>query len=470
MTPEPIFRGSAKEWPTFAEPVTTPARVVTAPARVVATEPSVSAVVEANPAPEPFWQRTFDPWLEALLSKERAPACAGDCDSGTACRACELRPGPSRHGWQNAWPEPPGVWVPTDNATPLRRVGPHVLGTPAEKPAHRRHQPDFDPAIHVPETWPDLKAADERHQRERFGARPLAEISTDPPPPLLIDRLDPEGHSILYGTGGVGKGTLAAWWTVQLVRAGRRVLIVDYENHPGEWARRIHGLGGADAVAGVVHVAPLTAAWQGVRGPLWQQAEELRNLAAQTGSDYVVIDSIVPACAGFDPMKPEAAALYAGGLELIEYPALSLAHVTKAEELRYPFGSAFWHNLARTTWSLKREGEGAILAHRKHNNYASLGKFVVNVTWLDDLPREVWEQGYSLALGDRIDEALGSGALSVAEIVALLNEDVDDDEDRVKANSVRTSLRRGLTATAKKPQRYTVEGTDDSAKYRRVTA
>ncbi len=303
----------------------------------------------------------------------------------------------------------------------------------------------------------------------RYGARPLAEVNREPPPPLLIDRLDPEGHSILFGPGGVGKGIQASWWIVQLVQAGHRVLILDYENHPTEWARRIFGLGGQDALAGVVHVAPLTAAWKALRGPLWRQAEDIAALAAWAAADYLVIDSIVPACAGFDPLKPEAAALYAGGLELIGLPALSLAHVTKAEDLRYPFGSAFWHNLARTTWSLSRESEQTILAHRKHNNYAAVGKLVVGVTWWEGMPREVWEKGYSLALADRMDEVLGVTAMTVAEIVAALNADVDEGEKAVKTDSVSKVLRRGIEATARRPQRYTIEGTGDGARYRRVS-
>lgn len=300
---------------------------------------------------------------------------------------------------------------------------------------------------------------------ERLGAHTLDTLSADPPAPLLVDRLDPDGHTILYGTGGVGKGVLTAWWTVQLVRAGHRVLILDYENHPGEWARRIGGLGTAPELAAVIWAAPLTAEWQSKRGPLWVQAEDVRALAEATGATFVVVDSIVPACAGVDPMKPEAVSLYAGALEYIGRPVLSLAHVTKAEDLRYPFGSAFWHHLARTTWSLKRDGERAILAHRKHNNYASLGRFVVTTTWTDDKPGEVWERGYTAALADRIAEVLGSEALTITEIVDRLAEDEDGDGETVKANSVRTALRRGI----RDPQRFTVESTGPNARYRAVS-
>jgi hypothetical protein len=189
-------------------------------------------------------------------------------------------------------------------------------------------------------------------------------------------------------------------------------------------------------------------------------------LADAVHADVLVVDSIVIACAGFDPMKPETPALYAAGLELIGRPVLSLAHTTKTEDLRYPFGSAFWHNLARTTWSLKRDGERAILQHRKHNNYESQGRFVVTMSWRDGLLREVWEQPFNVVLADRIDEALGDEWLRLEQIIERLNGDVEDDGELVKANSVRKALVRGIRS----PQRYTIEGSGATARYRRIEA
>ena len=322
---------------------------------------------------------------------------------------------------------------------------------------------DYGPRL-VEDGWEEVFPRRGIDHIERLGAEPLSEISTDPPAPLLLNRLDPEGHTILYGTGGVGKGVIAAWWIAEMVRAGHRVLVVDYENHPSEWARRVVGLGGPDRLIDVLHVAPLTAAWGSVRGPMWVQAPDLRELAQDWQATYLVIDSIVPACAGFDPMKPEAAALYAGGLEYIGLPALSLAHVTKAEELTYPFGSAFWHHLARMTWSLKRDGERAILQHRKHNNYPALGRFVMTVSWHEDLPREVWEQGYSVALADAIAEVLEAEPdRTVAQLVAQLNEGLDEDREAVKADSVSKALRRGLGGLE---PRFAVTGSGSSSTWR----
>jgi hypothetical protein len=287
---------------------------------------------------------------------------------------------------------------------------------------------------------------------ERLGARALHIIPTDPPPPMLLDRLDPTGHTILYGTGGVGKGTLSASWIVGMLNAEKRILIVDYENHPDEWARRIHGMGAADLMERVLHVAPLTAQWKGRRGAIWDQADDLRQLARQFEADHLVIDSIVPACGATDALKPEAASQYAGALEYIGTPALSLAHVTKADDLRYPFGSIFWHNLARTTWSLKADGATVILAHRKHNNYARVAPQKVEVTWdQQGVPVDLWEKSYSEDLTRRISAALVGDPLTVKQLVDRLDEEnTDDDAEPTKADTVSKALRRGAKASPPK--------------------
>jgi len=302
-------------------------------------------------------------------------------------------------------------------------------------------------------------------QRERFGGRPLSTIPADPPAPLLVDRLDPLGHTILYGTGGSGKGTLATWWIARLVRTGHRVVILDYENHPDEWARRYAGLAGATGAADILHLAPLTAGWGGDRGALWQQMIDVGQLLEAWHATIVVVDSIVAACGGADPIDPGTAALYAGALEYLGRPTLSLAHVTKAEALAYPFGSVFWHNLARFTWSLALDGPKLTLVNRKHNNYPSAGRFVVDVTWREDLPREVREQGYSAALAERIDEVLGADELTAEQIIARIADELEEDESAPKTDSVRKVLRRGLTSN---PARYSVTGEGASANFRRV--
>ena len=74
------------------------------------------------------------------------------------------------------------------------------------------------------------------------------------------------------------------------------------------------------------------------------------------------------------------------------------------------------------------------------------------VTWRDDLPREVWEEGFSTVLADRIAEAIGPDVIELDEIVERLNVDVDEGEQKVKKDSVRKALARGI------PDRFTLSG------------
>ena len=278
----------------------------------------------------------------------------------------------------------------------------------------------------------------------RTGAHCLAEVSTAPAPAPLLGYLDPQGHTILHGTGGVGKGTLTAELIVDLVAAGHRVLLVDYEGHPEEWARRISGLGGAKGLAAVLYVSPSSSGWTGRRGAIWDQAPDLQSLAVEWGATYMVLDSIVPACGRTDPLKPEAAGQYAAAIVGIGLPALSLAHVTKADNAAYPFGSIFWHNLARMSWSLTRDGETVQLVCCKANSYGHLGRFVVSTTWFEGGLGEVALTPCSVVLADRIAEAIATDRLTLPEVVAHLNE--DEVGGQVKTDSVRTALRRGHKA------------------------
>jgi hypothetical protein len=276
-----------------------------------------------------------------------------------------------------------------------------------------------------------------------LGRRYAGWLPTDPPAPLLLDRLDPSGHSILFGPGGVGKGTVAAYWTTQLVQDGHRVLIVDYESHPDEWGRRLYGLGLDDASA-VSYVAPFGVEWQGKRGSLWEQANDLRSLVEQDAIGYVIVDSAVYACAGKDPIDANVAAAYSSGVQMIGTPVLSLAHVNRSKDMRQPFGSAFWHNGARVTWSMEEDGEGAaLLTMRKSNNYRRVAKVRVETTWLDDLPRSVLERPYHVAIADRIRTILERQPLTAPAITAALNESRSEEDKAVEQNYVRTVLSRG---------------------------
>lgn len=60
--------------------------------------------------------------------------------------------------------------------------------------------------------------------------------------------------------------------------------------------------------------APLADRYPGRHGPTWKEPETLYELAVEAEVTYVVVDSIVMACGGADPMDPGTPALYAGAL------------------------------------------------------------------------------------------------------------------------------------------------------------
>ena len=154
----------------------------------------------------------------------------------------------------------------------------------------------------------------------------------------------------------------------------------------------------------------------------------------------LVVDSIVPATGG-DPSDPTIPSRYFGALQRMGVPSLSLAHVTKVHDPTYPFGSAFWHNLARVTWSLMPKGEDILLTMRKSNNYQKPPAQTVIYTWQDGVLREVWERKASVVLLDRILEVLEDGPATTSDIAGMLNDGVPTGE-RVSVDTVGRTLRR----------------------------
>ncbi len=114
---------------------------------------------------------------------------------------------------------------------------------------------------------------------------------------------------MLFGPGDVGKGTLTSQWVTDLVRLGHTPLILDYENHPGEWSRRVRALGGPDVHAKAVYVAPNSPDWHGKHGPMWEQVEDLAEIVGTFNSTFVVIDSIVMACGGEEEKEASSATM-----------------------------------------------------------------------------------------------------------------------------------------------------------------
>lgn len=206
-------------------------------------------------------------------------------------------------------------------------------------------QPDFD----------DLAAT-----LEAPTWRTLADIDDTAPADLLLGMVEPDGPNVFNAAGGVGKGSTGAYMCRELQALGMQPMIFDAESRPREWARRASGLG-ADR-SNIVYLQPkdLPRALQG--RPLWDVAPHLGRVAHASGSDLLIVDSIMPAVGvGEERLKSDAQVpyLYVGALDALGTPSVSFSHPPKGQPDGEPFGSVAWVNAARLTWQgTAAEGEG----------------------------------------------------------------------------------------------------------------
>lgn len=291
-----------------------------------------------------------------------------------------------------------------------------------------------------------------------LGMRALADVPLIPPAPLICERYEPSEPSLLYGPGGVGKGRLAAQDIASLTRSGQVVLVVDYEDHEQEWRSRIDQCGGD--LSRVYLLAPHSAAWGGPKGTIRDHAPLIRRAALLVGATFLVVDSAVMAVAGIDPSDPRAPQVYSAALQEIGLTSLTIAHVNREHDLRYPFGSVFWHNTARITWSLSDDQHGdKWLQNRKANNRPFLGKYAVT-----DAPRIAGkatpfyaiERHMPATIADQIAEVLGDEQLDIAGIMRRFEQ--ASPPIRAKRDSVEAALRRNtdmrFEADDSKPPRW----------------
>jgi hypothetical protein len=204
-------------------------------------------------------------------------------------------------------------------------------------------------------------APEPERPKARLGDRTAADLSFGLPPEQLVDPfLTPEGATVMYAKGGTGKGLVACYLCVQLVRAGRVVMILDYEGHEREWGSRLRGLGlTQDELERIHYRAPFGPDWFAPRGELDQVADLVRDDAQRIGATFLIVDSYTFATSTGDTMGGAAAAQeYFAALTRIGLPSLTLAH-TRGDAARFadrPFGSVFVHNSARETWALEKTG------------------------------------------------------------------------------------------------------------------
>lgn len=175
--------------------------------------------------------------------------------------------------------------------------------------------------------------------------------------PLLVARQP----SIWFGDGGNGKSllALAAALSIHGDRADllgippssqMRVAYLDWEWDAHEHRQRMRSLlPPGEPEPDIVYLS--------CYGALRDQVDRIKRVVREQEVGYLVIDSVA-AAAGGEPESAEVALGFFTALRAIGVGSLCIAHTTKNPEAQdRPFGSAFWHNSARSTWLVRKEQE-----------------------------------------------------------------------------------------------------------------
>ena len=259
---------------------------------------------------------------------------------------------------------------------------------------------------------------------------------------------------MLFGDGGTAKSYLGLYLAGCLARMGVRVLFADWELAGEDHRERLERLFGSDL--------PPVHYLRCVR-PMVVELDRLRREVEDKGIQYLIADSVAVAASG-PPEAAEVASAYFRAVSQLRVGSLHIAHVTKGREDdkeksagHKPFGSAFWHNLARATWLVKRAAETADdsrITIGLYNQKANIGpvRRAVGFDVVFEAERTAFrrvdlagvsELAGSLPLWQRMKHALASGPLTAAALAAELGApDEDEDARRRRADTIARTARR----------------------------
>jgi hypothetical protein len=189
-------------------------------------------------------------------------------------------------------------------------------------------------------------------EADRTG-QPAVDLRTLPAP-AAEDTLNVEGlyllrrhPTILFGDGGAAKSYLGLYLAGRLSERGVRVGLFDWELAGEDHRERLERLF-PDGMPRILYAR--------CERPLVHEIDRLRRIVREQELEYLVYDSVAFACDG-PPEAAEIAGRYFRAVRQIGGGSLHIAHVSKGENAdQKPFGSAFWHNGARSTWYAQLAG------------------------------------------------------------------------------------------------------------------
>jgi len=239
----------------------------------------------------------------------------------------------------------------------------------------------------------------------------------------------PRQHAIDFGDGGTGKSLFALWRAGQLEAEGERVALFDWEMDAQTHRHRLELLFGRDRMPSIRHVR--------CERPLVHEVDRLRRVILDDEITFAIFDSVGFACDG-PPEAAESALKYFQAVRQLRIGGLHLAHISKADTGdQRPFGSAFWHNSARSTWFVKTAASvpGSLtigLLNRKANLGPLQPALAYTFTFSPDRiavdkvdAASVDELVDSLPMWQRMKDALRSGPKTLAALAEELETKVD---------------------------------------------
>lgn len=271
---------------------------------------------------------------------------------------------------------------------------------------------------------------------ERTG-QPAVDLRTVPRPNAVDDALEIDGFAlprrhpaILFGDGGTAKSYTGLHVAGRMAQQGIRVAYFDWELAAEEHRDRLQRLF-PDHMPKILYARCERA--------LVHEADRLRRIVAEAGIEYSVFDSVAFACDG-PPESAETAGRYYRAVRQIGGGSLHIAHITKGEGAdKKPFGSAFWHNGARSTWYSQVSGESReddALRIGLFNRKSNLGRLRpplgYTITFGDD--RTTFQRNDiadspdlagQLSVRQRMAHLLRTGSMSWAQVAEEIDADVE---------------------------------------------
>ena len=271
-------------------------------------------------------------------------------------------------------------------------------------------------------------------QAEREGD-PAIDLRTFPKPAaddeLAIDGLAlPRRHpSIIFGDGGTSKSLLALMILGRLAQRGLNVALCDWEMSGEDHRERLEHLFGPD-MPRILYLR--------CERPLTVEADRIRRVVRENKMDYVAYDSVAFACDG-PPEAAETAGRYFRAIREIGPGSVHLAHVTKGEDNdKRPFGSAFWHNGARSTWNIQAaeptpDGSFQVALYNRKTNLSAIRRPVSYVVQFSNdraefRPADIADSpdlAGKLTIRQRLIPLLKRGSMSIEALAEALDERPD---------------------------------------------